>query len=40
MKNRWGKFLFILGILGPGLITANAGNDAGWVTNYSVVGAQ
>lgn len=40
MKKRWGKFLFILGILGPGLITANAGNDAGGVTTYSVIGAQ
>ncbi|NMM65298.1 Nramp family divalent metal transporter [Clostridium sp. P21] len=29
----------ILGIIGPGLITANAGNDAGGVATYSVVGA-
>lgn len=33
------KFLIILSIIGPGLITANAGNDAGGVTTYSVVGA-
>ncbi len=33
------KFLIMLSILGPGLITANAGNDAGGVTTYSVVGA-
>lgn len=39
MKKNWKKFLFILSILGPGLITANAGNDAGGVTTYSVVGA-
>lgn len=39
MKKNWNKFLFILSILGPGLITANAGNDAGGVTTYSVVGA-
>jgi NRAMP (natural resistance-associated macrophage protein)-like metal ion transporter len=40
MKKRWNKFLFVLTILGPGLITANAGNDAGGVTTYSVIGAQ
>lgn len=34
------KFLMILSIIGPGIITANAGNDAGGVTTYSVVGAQ
>lgn len=39
MKKNWNKFLFIFSILGPGLITANAGNDAGGVTTYSVVGA-
>lgn len=39
MKNK-NKFLMILGIIGPGIITANAGNDAGGVTTYSVVGAQ
>ena len=40
MKKKWNKFLFVLSILGPGLITANAGNDAGGVTTYSVIGAQ
>lgn len=40
MKNRWSTFLIVLSILGPGFITANAGNDAGGVTTYSVVGAQ
>lgn len=30
----------ILSIIGPGIITANAGNDAGGVATYSVVGAQ
>ncbi|MCT8975870.1 Nramp family divalent metal transporter [Clostridium sp. CX1] len=29
----------MLSIIGPGLITANAGNDAGGVTTYSVIGA-
>lgn len=38
MKNKK-KFLVILSIIGPGLITANAGNDAGGVTTYSSIGA-
>jgi NRAMP (natural resistance-associated macrophage protein)-like metal ion transporter len=38
MKNK-NKFLIILSIIGPGLITANAGNDAGGIATYSVVGA-
>ena len=29
-----------LGLLGPGLIAANAGNDAGGVATYSSVGAK
>lgn len=39
MKNK-SKFLLILSIIGPGLITANAGNDAGGITTYSVIGAK
>ncbi|MBP2032125.1 Mn2+/Fe2+ NRAMP family transporter [Clostridium algifaecis] len=35
-KNR---FLIILGIIGPGLITVNAGNDAGGIATYATVGA-
>lgn len=38
MKNK-NKFFIILSIIGSGLITANAGNDAGGITTYSVVGA-
>lgn len=38
MKNK-SRFLIMLSIIGPGLITANAGNDAGGVATYSVVGA-
>ncbi|MBC2581519.1 NRAMP family divalent metal transporter [Clostridium sp. DJ247] len=38
MKNK-NRFLIVLSIIGSGLITANAGNDAGGVTTYSVVGA-
>lgn len=33
------KLLFILSIIGPGLITVNAGNDAGGITTYAAVGA-
>lgn len=40
IKSRKIKKLFmILSIIGPGLITVNAGNDAGGVTTYAVVGA-
>ncbi|MCM0646848.1 divalent metal cation transporter [Clostridium swellfunianum] len=40
MKKKWSRVLFVFSILGPGLITANAGNDAGGITTYSVIGAQ
>jgi NRAMP (natural resistance-associated macrophage protein)-like metal ion transporter len=33
------KLLFILSIVGPGLITVNAGNDAGGIATYATVGA-
>jgi Mn2+/Fe2+ NRAMP family transporter len=36
---RTGLFVF-LGLLGPGLIAANAGNDAGGIATYSAVGAK
>ncbi|MDP2642850.1 MAG: divalent metal cation transporter [Candidatus Peregrinibacteria bacterium] len=43
IKDRWFKFkyklIFFLGVLGPGIISANADNDAGGITTYSVVGA-
>lgn len=38
MKKRR-KLLFILSIIGPGLITVNAGNDAGGIATYATVGA-
>ncbi|HEX2916269.1 MAG TPA: Nramp family divalent metal transporter [Chloroflexia bacterium] len=38
-KTRRG-LLFYLSILGPGLIAANAGNDAGGIATYSTMGAQ
>src|SRR6476469_8216429 len=34
------RLLVVLGVLGPGLIAANAGNDAGGVATYSSVGAK
>jgi Mn2+/Fe2+ NRAMP family transporter len=33
------KFLFLLGVIGPGIIAANADNDAGGISTYSIVGA-
>ena len=33
------KFIFLLSILGPGLITASADNDAPGIATYSVAGA-
>ena len=33
------RLLFLLGVLGPGIITANVDNDAGGITTYSVAGA-
>lgn len=34
------KFLILMSIVGPGLITANIDNDAGGIATYSLVGAQ
>jgi NRAMP (natural resistance-associated macrophage protein)-like metal ion transporter len=34
------RLLFYLGIFGPGLIAANAGNDPGGIATYSSMGAQ
>ncbi|NYE57229.1 Nramp family divalent metal transporter [Carboxydothermus ferrireducens] len=33
------KSLYVLSIIGPGLITVNAGNDAGGIATYAAVGA-
>ena len=38
-KVSWAYILFILGIIGPGIITASVDNDAGGITTYSVAGA-
>jgi Mn2+/Fe2+ NRAMP family transporter len=37
---RSGKLVAVLAVLGPGLIAANAGNDAGGVLTYASAGAQ
>lgn len=43
MAEKWKHFkyriLFFLAVVGPGIISANADNDAGGITTYSVVGA-
>jgi len=40
-RNRYAlRLIAIVGFLGPGLIAANAGNDAGGVATYSQVGAK
>ncbi|HEX4731643.1 MAG TPA: Nramp family divalent metal transporter [Solirubrobacterales bacterium] len=40
LRSRRSRFLVFLGLLGPGLIAANAGNDAGGIATYSEVGAK
>ena len=40
-RRRWtARVLAVLAILGPGLIAANAGNDAGGILTYASAGAQ
>jgi NRAMP (natural resistance-associated macrophage protein)-like metal ion transporter len=34
------RFLLILSVIGPGFIAGNAGNDAGGIATYSIVGAR
>ncbi|HUZ98654.1 MAG TPA: Nramp family divalent metal transporter, partial [Gaiellaceae bacterium] len=40
MRSRGQRLLIFLAILGPGLIAANAGNDAGGIATYASVGAK
>src|ERR1044072_7408428 len=35
-----GRLLALIAILGPGMITANAGNDAGGIATFASVGAE
>ena len=39
-KKGKGKLLLILAAMGPGIVTAMAGNDAGGISTYSTVGAE
>ena len=39
LSQRGGSLLAYLAILGPGVIAANAGNDAGGIATYASVGA-
>lgn len=39
-RTRWGRLLLYLGALGPGIIAASAGNDAGGVATYASAGSQ
>lgn len=39
-KHFWPKLIFFFSVVGPGIIAANADNDAGGISTYSVVGAQ
>jgi hypothetical protein len=40
LNPRRARIFAFLGLLGPGLIAANAGNDAGGIATYSAVGAK
>jgi len=40
IKKRWAKISYILAIVGPGLITVNAGNDAGGISTFASIGAK
>jgi Mn2+/Fe2+ NRAMP family transporter len=40
MRKWWTKILLIFSIVGPGLITSFADNDAGGITTYSIAGAR
>lgn len=39
-RNRWRSLLLLLSVLGPGFVTASAGNDVGGIATYSAAGAQ
>jgi Mn2+/Fe2+ NRAMP family transporter len=40
LRPLWVRWLALLAVVGPGIITANVDNDAGGITTYSVAGAQ
>jgi len=39
LKRYWPRFLLLLAVVGPGIITANVDNAAGGIATYSVAGA-
>lgn len=39
-RRQWRSLLLFLAIVGPGLITANADNDAGGIATYATIGAR
>ncbi|MGQ9496051.1 MAG: Nramp family divalent metal transporter [Thermoanaerobaculaceae bacterium] len=40
LSQRWRQLVLVMGVIGPGIITANVDNDAGGITTYSLAGAQ
>ncbi|MGQ9835470.1 MAG: Nramp family divalent metal transporter [Thermoanaerobaculaceae bacterium] len=40
LSQRWRQLVQVMGVIGPGIITANVDNDAGGITTYSLAGAQ
>ncbi|MFH1291829.1 MAG: divalent metal cation transporter [bacterium] len=40
IKYLWARIIIFFSIIGPGIIAANADNDAGGISTYSVVGAE
>ncbi|MBU0546053.1 divalent metal cation transporter [Patescibacteria group bacterium] len=38
-RESWAKLIIVFSVIGPGIIAANADNDAGGIATYSVVGA-
>ena len=40
LKNIWAKALLFLSLMGPGIITAFADNDAGGIATYAAAGAK
>jgi Mn2+/Fe2+ NRAMP family transporter len=38
-RSRWTRFMVVMAVIGPGIITANVDNDAGGIATYSQAGA-
>src|SRR5258708_3512305 len=38
-RTRWARFMVVMAVIGPGIITANVDNDAGGIATYSQAGA-